>query len=626
MGKLGFLAFVGFLVSLVLISGCELQSSMVQDEDVLSPRFESIKILGASKVSEGSKESNGLAFDLNLQIKRGTGRVFFFSENISNTDTIVSMELGKEIACREFQVACNNNNFFFNIDSKNIRTKGPSAGAAGAMLVSASINDVGVKDSVSMTGTIVSGGVIGPVGGIKEKIDGAESQNIGKVLIPFGYAFDVENDIDLVEYGLSKGVEVVEVRTIFDAYEHVTGERVDLDLSVFEKSVVFDERMRGFSEELCGRASVLVGDVNVNSLNSFQKRSFNDVKGLIGKGEVYSGAGKFYSSATTCFEATINARYLELVSNGLTQNTLSNDLVSLRNDVLVFESGLQSYDTINDFQVFSIVKDRVRDSLDRIVDGEQSLFENNFDVAVQNYAYALERFETAKGWNSLFGLGGSSFDLSGRDLENFCIRSIDSVERKKAYLDSLANYSLPDVVDEQYFDSRSKAIKYLSEGEGELCLFEVSKLDAVTNQIATRVNFVSDVGSLGPVIDDKMRSVERVLVAQQAKGNFPILGYSYLEFAGQLLEDEDVIRSLDFVERAIVFSDLESYSVDSASISVESSRQFGGSGYIVLGFVGAFLVVVVSVVLAISTIRRDRLKGSSGRKRVKSRGKRLRRR
>lgn len=601
-----------------MFAGCELQLplSMNEKENTLSPRFEKIKILGASETN------GGLAFDLNLQIKKGTGRVFFFSEDISNADTIISMELGKEIACREFNIVCNNNNFFFNIHSENVKTKGPSAGAAGAMLTAALINQDSINDSVSITGTILPGGIIGPVGGVKEKIEGAQNQNIQKVLIPYGYSVDEDTDIDLIQYGLSKGVDVIEVKNIFEAYTHLTGDRVNLNLAEFTSNSEFEKNMEVFSRNLCQNAKDLIGETNENNFDSDDRSLFSQTEDLILNGERYYDDSKYYSSATTCFQASINARYLQLVSTTINEQDLLKNLNSLEIEINDFDGSVQSYNTVNDFQIFSIVKDRVQDALEKVESAKKSLGEQDFNSAIQNYAYATERFETAKGWNSLFGLGGTPFKVDQKVLENACINSLDFVERKKAYLDSLTENKLPEFVTEQYFDSRSKAIKYLSEEKNELCLFQVSRLNAATNEISTRLNI--PVADLPLAVSEKLKSVKRTISVQEEKGNFPILGYSYLEFAEQL-QGSSTLRALNYAEQAIVYSDLNVYSFNEQLLQGEVDGMSETTQlYVLVGILSGVLVVVLSTVLAVFTFpRRSR---RMRRERIRSRHRRRRRR
>jgi PDZ domain-containing secreted protein len=61
---------------------------------------------------------------------------------------------------------------------------GPSAGAAITVLTVAVLDGKKIDQQTAMTGTINSGGVIGPVAGIEQKVSGAKAAGMKRVLIP----------------------------------------------------------------------------------------------------------------------------------------------------------------------------------------------------------------------------------------------------------------------------------------------------------------------------------------------------------------------------------------------------------------------------------------------------------
>ncbi len=108
---------------------------------------------------------------------------------------------------------------------------GPSAGAlTTAGLIALERGDEMVE-GVTMTGTINATGTVGPVGGIPEKITGAADAGFETVLIPLGQrnSVNAEGDtVDVVREGERVGVEVIEVGDIYEAYEHLTGETIEI--------------------------------------------------------------------------------------------------------------------------------------------------------------------------------------------------------------------------------------------------------------------------------------------------------------------------------------------------------------------------------------------------------------
>jgi hypothetical protein len=106
-------------------------------------------------------------------------------------------------------------------------TDGPSAGALLTVGLVASIRGDKLRDDVTMTGTINPDGTIGPVGGVPLKIDGAVKAGKRIVLIPDSAGSEVDprtgQNVNAVQYGWQRNIEVRPVRDIWAAYEVFTG-------------------------------------------------------------------------------------------------------------------------------------------------------------------------------------------------------------------------------------------------------------------------------------------------------------------------------------------------------------------------------------------------------------------
>lgn len=110
------------------------------------------------------------------------------------------------------------------------RVDGPSAGGLTTAGVMAAILGDRIRAEVTMTGTINPDGTIGPVGGIPQKIQAAVQAGKRTILIPYGsrYGYDLTTDkmVDLVDFGHSRGAKIIQVRDIYEAYRHLTGEEL----------------------------------------------------------------------------------------------------------------------------------------------------------------------------------------------------------------------------------------------------------------------------------------------------------------------------------------------------------------------------------------------------------------
>jgi hypothetical protein len=107
------------------------------------------------------------------------------------------------------------------------RIDGPSAGALMTIAVMAATRGDTVRADATMTGTINPDGMIGPVGGIVQKLEAAAKFGKKLVLIPIGTRFHVDPNtqkrVSLVTHGQQLGVEVRPIAHIWDAYEALTG-------------------------------------------------------------------------------------------------------------------------------------------------------------------------------------------------------------------------------------------------------------------------------------------------------------------------------------------------------------------------------------------------------------------
>src|SRR3989338_7097713 len=138
----------------------------------------------AVKEAEGGYEG-GIA-DLYLEIKPGSGRVFLETFPLTKTDTQMSTRFAKAIACDTLEMECDDIDFFYTITADSAIIAGPSAGASIAVLTVAMLENLDLNEDYAITGTINSGGLIGPVGGLKAKVEAGKKNGIKRVLIPAG--------------------------------------------------------------------------------------------------------------------------------------------------------------------------------------------------------------------------------------------------------------------------------------------------------------------------------------------------------------------------------------------------------------------------------------------------------
>ncbi len=107
---------------------------------------------------------------------------------------------------------------------------GPSAGALFAAGMMAAMAGVPARPDVTMTGIVNPDGTVGPVGGIPNKFRAAVKAGKKVLGYPVGqrYAQDLATQkvVDLHEFAKENGVQVVEIRSVDEAFSLLTGRQV----------------------------------------------------------------------------------------------------------------------------------------------------------------------------------------------------------------------------------------------------------------------------------------------------------------------------------------------------------------------------------------------------------------
>jgi uncharacterized protein len=160
---------------------------------------------------------------------RQTLRVAFYESGPARTGPMWEASGWVAVTFASLLLGANPNAYRISFDIGG-RIDGPSAGALTTVAVLSCLLGDTVKPDVTMTGTLNPDGTIGPVGGIYYKLDGALDAGMTIVLIPAGqryeYVDELEAMADLVARGRTLGLRVVEVSTIYQAYELLTGQQL----------------------------------------------------------------------------------------------------------------------------------------------------------------------------------------------------------------------------------------------------------------------------------------------------------------------------------------------------------------------------------------------------------------
>ncbi len=522
----------------------------------------SIKLLAVNELT-----NNGTIVDLNLRTIDGSGKVFIETYPLSQIDTQISLRIAKTIACKTSEKYCLNKDFIYSLKTDSSVIAGPSAGAAITVLTMASLENKQLDPYTVITGVINSGGVIGTVGGVKEKIKAAANAGMKRVLIPKGES----NSTELITFGESLNLEVIEVSEIEEAYGIFTNQNINYpELRVDDN---YKEIMKSINEEICRRTNKLKDEsekYNLTGNATILKETGLNLS--IEAGKLYD-KGLYYSSASRCFGADVLLRDYLFRAENMTKDEFNEVIIETNDQLDHLEVYLNTTKITNleGLEAVMIIRER-------IADARKNLNDIKDEKDYRDLSYAVERTYSSSAWEKFIVFSGKQIDES--KLMESCLLKIEEVQELYNYVELYSPQLLGEV--KQELDSAQENIKT---GDYVLCLFKASKSEAEINSALSTLYVGDNIDSL---LQKKILAAKRAIVKQENRGTFPILGYSYYEYANVLNETEPY-SALLYAEYGIELSNLDIYFPQERPIEVQINQK-------------ALITLILGIVIGIAYI------------------------
>ncbi len=547
-----------------------------------------LPLLAVQELQDGSYQ--GSTADLFLEVRVGSGRVFLDTSPLTKIDTQISTRYAKEIACDYFDLDCDHYDFIYTIRAHSNIIGGPSAGAAIAALTTLTVLDLEYDESVAITGTINSGGIVGPVGGVKEKIEAAAEQNLSKVLISLGssdHEFESEEaDADesaqykeaksnplakedmplfnanpydnLIDYGTKGlGIEVEEVSDLNDVLFHLTGIELRENNFDFEVDGSYNQIMKSLETDLCERSDNLESELQAlfdSSELSLEEK--NEIRDVINERRLDANAaqneGDHYSAASFCFGLNVYLGTQNLLLSNLSDLEIFTESVRIEGNVTLLSGQVESevIETISDLQTKMIVEERLLEVLTLLEDANES---NHTDIKISSLAFARERLNSATSWMQFFSMEGKLLLVDDIILADVCQKKLEEAQERFQYVGTyLSELDLSDInrkIERAQFAQR--------EGDHSICLMQASQAKAESSTILSSLGINDE--NFAASLESRSRAVERIISENVEEGFFPILGFSYYQYANTLGSEEMSYSSLLYLEYALELSDLDIY-------------------------------------------------------------------
>ncbi len=583
-----------FLILLILAT-----SSLAQTEKQYT-----LKLLAVQENSNGTLSGSGA--DLFLELKKGSGRVFLDTYPVPKMDTQISTRFAKEIACHQYNLPCHKYDFIYTIKAQSSIIGGPSAGAAIAALTTIAVMDLDYHNGdTAITGTINSGGIVGPVGGTKEKIEAASQLGLKKVLVAEGTAVPLpapqdnaynktnetvaEEYLNLTRYAAEKlNLEVIEVSDLDEVIFHLTGKQLNHKEIKIEENKEYTEIMSDLRDLLCTRVEKIETELYREGIQ-VNETIFKRVEEQKAKADNATLEKDYYSAASYCFTAGIALRSHYYNQKKLSLPQLWDRFLRLEDKVQSFEQNLsfQEIETITDLQTLIIVKDRLNDVKEQITKFKELPADTDKKEEAYNIlSYSEERFLSAVAWSQFFSMPGKSLQLDREHIKQSCQQKILEAEEREQYIALFIGENNIEAIAKKIISAKDAAQK----NEHELCLMKAIQAKGDANAVLSTLGFGQD--ELAPVLDSKITAVKRVLAENTAEGKFPILGYSYFQYANSLQEQEP-ITALFYLEYALEMSDLSLYFPEEKTFSQILSEKISPGPQ----WIGGFIAGVIATIL-----------------------------
>ncbi|PIN75656.1 hypothetical protein COV18_02305 [Candidatus Woesearchaeota archaeon CG10_big_fil_rev_8_21_14_0_10_37_12] len=498
-------------------------------------------------IDKNGERSAGVA-SLELEILPGKERVFLETFPMTKLSTQASLRLAQQITCKELEIDCSGYDFLFSINAAPGIVGGPSAGSSAAILVGALLLNKEVPANVAMTGTINSGGAVGPVGGLDIKLEAAQKNNLTKIFLPPGASEFEDNEtnqtVNLMDVGKEVNVTVIEAATIFDILKELYGYEQNNTNGNLIINDEYTKIMRDVAYDLCDRTADLLKETG--------KINDTDLQNITVKAEENLKNGSFYSAASFCFRANTIYKQEWYKINSFSFEELKARAKTVEENANAVKTELKNRDisTMTNLQTFMAVSERIDETL-RMIELIKNV-ENETNERVGNtLGYVEERLFSAITWERFFENKTGNLIITEQKLQDSCIAKLSEAEERYNYVKTSIPEALTDSLEEfERIHNQIKNKEYIT------CLYgsskEKSRAELYLNLVGVKKSRLSD------LIDLRLELARRGLMKAQSKGVFPIIAYSYYEYA-KSLQGFDDITSLLFAEYALDLANLDIY-------------------------------------------------------------------
>ncbi len=512
----------------------------------------------------------------------GSGEVYVSTEPLSDIDLQASGRAAVLIASYLANIDPFKYDYLISIKASVPIVGGPSAGSAMVAAIFSALTNISLDPRVASTGMILPDGLIGPVGGVPEKVVAAASNGYKTILIPWGQSIYPETryirqnigpisiirpvtiNINVSDLASRYGARVVEVASAEDLLELFTRgayqapkEFASPYISASEENIL-KSSYRNFTllqERSVSSASQKIGSIGdrqlislVNSLLTSSNRYRNESLVLFERGLYYPALSMIFTSYTL-------AKYADNIIGALTAQdagVYTNDYISYVRSMLNSYRDLwkslaynkKSYN-VEELYILPEIFRRLQDAEYSLNISTQLASSGNIIDSLYYTSYAEARLKSLDAWLSLLGLNANN-TISSVYVERILSWIYSYAATSLAYLESLLSslgYQLQSA--QSLEDMLKRASIFLASGD-YIASMSLST-DIITNTTLTMHSMFSiNVTGLADVI---RREVMRVLSTMGRDS--PISARLYAQMGDYLISSGEYQQAILFYEEAL---------------------------------------------------------------------------
>jgi predicted S18 family serine protease len=212
-------------------------------------------------------EYKGTLTTITLNITPGTGIVTVNNDTNVGLDTIQSAMAASTYAAKYLGVNQTSYNYNYTIGTVGANVSGPSAGLAMTLLTISGIDHRPLLKNFTVTGTIVSDGSVGEIGGVYDKVGSANASKLSFVMVPYA----PDDTLEYLLYYISQQhyhIPLVMVKNVSQAIPYAFNTNSNINWLVYNIT-------QNYNAGLISNANITCNSCNTSSFNPLVNYTFN---------------------------------------------------------------------------------------------------------------------------------------------------------------------------------------------------------------------------------------------------------------------------------------------------------------------------------------------------------------